>query len=281
VILRYAGLSLALCAAVPLPAQVWRTLDASRAKTDSMPVALRVEYTRGRLHARPAASGNLLYDFRLQYDASRTSPLVAYDSTARRFSLGTLSRPEASATGEGRRGGEALLQLGRDAPLDLVVRLHISSGTLDLGGLALRGLSVDAWAGEVAVRFDTTNATPMTLLDLYVTGTTLQASGIANARAERVRIAARAASADVDLGGQWTRDLELDVDVTLGSVTIHVPSHVGIQLEARQRLSSIEAKGLTQSGEVHLSENWKTARYKLNIRVHGWLGNVDLIRDAR
>jgi hypothetical protein len=46
-------------------------------------------------------------------------------------------------------------------------------------------------------------------------------------------------------------------------------------------LSSVNAKGLAKSGEMYVSDNWGTARYKLHIRVNAMLGSVEVIRDAR
>jgi predicted membrane protein len=77
----------------------------------------------------------------------------------------------------------------------------------------------------------------------------------------------------------WSRDLELDVDVTAGSVTIHVPADVGIELETRRLLGSVETRGLNRSGDRFVSPNLATARRKVRIRASATLARVELIHD--
>src|SRR5688572_25737360 len=73
------GLALGACVA---DAQTWRTLDVA-AGADGAPLSVRVEYTRGQLQARRADRPGTLYDLHLRYDASRTRPLLSWDTTTR------------------------------------------------------------------------------------------------------------------------------------------------------------------------------------------------------
>ena len=272
-----------LCGAtvVTADAQVWRTLEASRARTDSAAVAIHVDYTRGQLRARPLEAGSQLYDLHLRYDALRAHPLVAFDSAARSLSIGAQARPDARSAADGRNAGEAVLQLGRAAPLDVTVRLDVATATLDLGGLAMRRLSVASSASEVRVGFDAPNTMVMEGLDLDVGAATLTAVGLANANTSRLRVGARAGAAELHLDGQWNRDAELDLDIALGSVTVYIPRDVGVQLEARKILAKVDAGGLGQSGDVYTSSNWGTAQHKLRIRANATLGKLRLVHDTR
>jgi hypothetical protein len=260
--------------------QTWRILDASRTRVDSAGVAVRVDYTRGNLRAAPTEAGTL-YDLHLRYDATRSRPLLSYDSAARSVAIGAEARPDARAGGDGRNSGEAIVQLGRSTPLDVSVRLDVATATLDFGGMTLRRLSVQSSASEVRVAFDAPNTIPMDALDLDVSAATLTASGLANANTGRLRVGARAGGAELHLDGQWTRDLEVDLDVALGSVTVHVPADVGVQLEARRILASIGANGLKQSGDLYVSSNWETASRKVRIRASATLGKLELVHGTR
>ena len=279
------GLSLGLLAlglaGFRADAQTWRTLDVT-APSDGAPMSIRVEYTRGQLHTRRADRTGSLYDLHLRYDASRTRPLLNHDSAARTLAIGAQARPDSKARGEGRSSGDAVLQLGRDAPLNLDVRLDIATGNMDFGGLMLRSLALRASASEARVRFDTANATPMETLDLDVSAATLTASGLANANAGTVSVDVRAGSAELDLGGEWTRDMELEIDITLASVTLHVPSDVGIELEmTRRMIASLDAGNLRQSGSLHLSANSATAIRKLRIRAGATVGKLKVVHGER
>jgi len=271
-----------MAAATPAPSQTWRTLDAAGTTTDTGPVSVRIEYTRGELQARPIERGGLLYDLHLRYDAARARPLLTFDTIGRSLAIGAQARPDTRARTEGRGSGDAVLQLGRGAPLNVAVRLDVATANLDLGGLSLRSLAVHASASEARVRFDTANGARMETLDLDISAATLTASGLANARAARVRVAARAGNAELDLGGQWERDMELEIDITLATVTVYVPADVGIELETTRRmLATVNAGGLRRSGDMYVSANSTTAPRKLRVRAGATLGKLTVIHGSR
>jgi hypothetical protein len=272
-----------LCAtlAAIADAQTWRVLDAAGGRRDSAQTTVRVDYTRGQLRTRPADGGSALYDLHLRYDATRSHPLLTFDSSARSLTIGAEARADSRTGGDGRNAGEAVLQLGRSTPLDVAVRLDVAMATLDFGGLALRRLAVQSSASEVRVAFDAPNAVAMEALELDVSAATLTALGLANANTARLRIGARAAGAEVHLDGQWARDLEVDLDVALGSVILYVPADVGVQLDARRILAKVDAAGLRRSGDQYLSANWDTAPRKVRVRASATVGKVQLIHATR
>lgn len=273
--------SLLTIAAAPLEGQAWRTLDVTGTRRDSAAVSVNVDYTRGRLQARGVEGTDALYDLHLRYNATHARPLLAFDSATRTLAIGAQARPDARVGPDGRTSGEAILQLGRTTPLDVSVRLDVANGDLDFGGMTLRRMSVRSSASEVRVSFDAPNAIAMEALELDVSAASLTASGLANANATRLRVAARAAGAELHLNGEWTSDLEVDLDIALGSVTLHVPADIGVQLEARRILASVEAPGLTRSGDLYVSANWNSAPRKVRIRASATLGQLELIHAGR
>lgn len=279
------ALALALAAAA-LPsttaqAQTWRTLDVA-AVSDGAPASVRVEYTRGQLQTRRADRTGALYDLHLRYDAARTRPLLMWDSATRALAIGAQARPDARPRGDSRSSGDAVLQLGRDRPLDLDVRLDLATANLDFGGLMLRSLALQASTSEARVRFDTANATQMERMELDISAATLRASALANANARMISVDARAGSAEIDLGGAWTRDVEMQIDITLGSVTVYVPADVGVELEVTRRmLATVDAGTLRRTGSLYVSGNSATATRRLRIRAGATVGKLTLIHGGR
>ena len=266
---------------VAAEAQTWRTLDVA-APSNGAPASVRVEYTRGTLQARRADRDGFLYDLHLRYDAARTRPLLAWDSAARSLAVGAQAHSDSRARSDGRGSGDAVLQLGRDAILDVDVRLDVASANLDFGGLALRSLSLRASASEARVRFDTANAAPMERMELDISAATLRASGLGNANAGAVEVNARAGSAEIDLGGPWTRDMVLEIDITLASVTVHVPADVGVEIEVTRRmLASVDARTLRRNGALYSSSNAASATRKLRIRAGATVGKLKVIHGSR
>ncbi len=262
-------------------AQTWRTLDVA-APSDGAPASVRVVYSRGQLQARGADRAGSLYDLHLRYDASRTRPLLTWDSATRALAVGTQAQPDSPARAEGRGSGDAVLQLARDVGIDLDVRLDVATANLDFGGLMLRSLSLIASASEARVRFDTANTTRMERMELDISAATLTASGLANANADSVVVDARAGSAEIDLGGAWTRDMELEIDITLATVTIHVPADVAVELEmTRRMLASVDAGTLRRNGSLYVSGNAATATRKLRIRAGATVGKLKVVHGGR
>jgi hypothetical protein len=268
-----------VCTAVAR-AQTWRTLEASGVRRDSGDVAVRVDYARGKLQLASATRA-VLYDYRLRYDATRAHPLISYDSTSRALVIGSEARTDARTGTDGRNAGEGVLSLGRSTPLDLAMRLDVATADLDFGGMALRRLSVRSSASEVRMQFAVPTSVPMEALDLDVGAAMLTASGLANANTSRLRVGARAGGAELRLDGQWTRDLEMDLDIALGSLIIHVPADVGVQLELRRTFARVDAGGLRQSGDLYVSDNWDTATRKVRIRASATLGKFQLVHATR
>jgi hypothetical protein len=257
--------------------QSWRTLDVARQLSDSGVHQVRVDYEAGQLDVH-GADPALLYDMSLRYDESRTEPVHALAADARSLELGVRTRGDERI---GRRGaGEMRLGLTRRTPLDLTFELGAVEADLDLGGLAIGNLAIRSGASDARVRFQEPNRVPMRRLAINVGAASLRATGLANANAEALAIGAGVGSVELDFGGQWTRDLTATVDITLGSVTVHVPSDIGVRLDVDRMLASLDTGGLERREDAYYSDNWDTATHRLRLEVDTVVGNFELDRTA-
>lgn len=270
-----AALALAV-AAVPAGAQQWRTLEVARQVRDSAPLRVRVTYGAGELGLRRANSA-MLYEMRVRYNAQRTEPVHAFDSTARTLRLG-VQRVSSRGDGSGKEAGALQLALSNRVPLDLTLDLGAVDADLDLGGLRLNRLKVESGASDARIRFDTSNVVPMETLDLDVGVASLRATNLANANAREIRVNARVGSVDLDLGGEWTQDVELRVEVALGGVTVRVPSDVGVKVDMQKFLTSFDHAGLVRRGNAWYSTNWDTAAHKLSVNAETAVGRFTIER---
>ena len=74
----------------------------------------------------------------------------------------------------------------------------------------------------------------------------------------------------------------LSIDITLASVTVHVPADVGVELEmTRRMIASVDAGTLRRNGSLYVSANAATATRKLRIRAGATVGKLKLIHGAR
>jgi hypothetical protein len=267
----------ALAGAGPLAAQDWRTLDVARQARDTAaaPMHVRVAYGAGKAGVR-AIDGGLLYQMQLRYDARRGEPLHAFDSTGRTLRLGLDRQGTGLVGGRDVDGGEMRLSLSRAVPLDLTLDLGAVEADLDLSGLRLEALTVSTGASETRLRFDTLNVARMRSMDLQVGAASFSASGLANANAELVRVKGGVGDVELDFGGQWTRDVDLTVEMALGSVRVRVPREVGVRVEHDRFLSSFDHEGMTRRGGAWVSDNWDAARYHVRIKSRTALGSFEI-----
>jgi hypothetical protein len=267
-------------AAAPLGAQSWRSLEVARQLSDSAPTKVQVVYGTGMFGLR-GATRPLLYHMQLRYDATRTQPTHTFDAATRRLQLG-VQKSDVRFTGRNdSESGQLQLELSRATPLDVMLDLGAVEADLDLTGLKLSRLRVESGASDGKLRFDSLNTNPMSLLQVSLGAASFEGERLANANAREIRVDAGVGNVELDLGGQWTHDIDLNVDVTLGIVTIHVPSDVGVRVSLRKTLASFDHQGLTERDGAWVSANWESAPHKLRISAEMVFGKLTIDKTGR
>lgn len=262
-------------------AQHFRTLDVGRQRHDTAGVTVRVDYGAGKLALR-AGTAPMLYQMSLRYDGDLTEPQHSFDVASRTLTVGTSKGSlRFSGGGDEERGSDLKLALGPSAPVDLALDLGAVDADLDLSRIPITRLKLDARAAGARVRFDVPNPVPMQSLDVDVGAAGIRIDQLANANARQVRVKASAGGAELDLGGTWTNDMDLAVEIVLGGMSIHVPSDVGVELTVDRIISSVKPQGLTRRGDVYVSDNWKSARHHVRIRARAVLGSITVDQTAR
>ena len=261
-------------------AQSWRTLDVARQLTDSGAASVQVLYGTGTIGVR-ATSSPLLYHMQLRYDGTRTQPRHAFDAAARKLQIG-VQKSEMRFTGRNDNdAGHLQLELSRVTPLDLSLDLGAVEADLDLTGLRLSRLHVESGASDAKLRFDSLNATKMSVLDISLGAASFRGDRLANANTQDIRVDAGVGNVELDLSGQWTQDIELRVEVTLGVVTIHVPSDVGVRVSLEKTLAGFDHEGLVERDGAWLSRNWDSAPHKLRVTAETVFGKLKIDKTGR
>lgn len=276
---RSALAAVAIFSAVSLPAvaraQSWRTVELARQLRDSAEHQVHVRYGRGRFTLL-ATDAPLLYDARIRYDESRATPRSEYDAAEREVEISVAHDDDASG---GRQApGDMRLALSPHAPIHLELELGAVESEIDLGGLSISELSVDASASEALVTFDEPNRTAMRVLDLHARAASVTATRLANANAAEMRIGAGVGNVELDFGGRWTTDVEASIDVAMGRVHIRVPEAIGVRVEVSRVLASFEHPGFEKQGDAWVSANWDDAEHHLTLHIDTAFGTVQIER---
>jgi hypothetical protein len=261
-------------------AQSWRTLDVARQAGDSTATQAQITYGTGTFGLRGGTSG-LLYHMKLRYDASRTQPKHSFDLTSRKAQLG-VDKSDVRFTGrKDNESGQLQLELSRTTPWDLTLDLGAVEADLDLTGLRLSKLKIESGASDGRVRFDSLNPIPMRDLQISLGAANFRADRLANANTREIRVDAGVGNVELDLGGQWTQDIELRAEITLGVVTVHVPSDVGVRVAVEKVIASFDHEGLIERDGEWVSPNWDSAKHKLRVSAKTIFGKLTIDRTGR
>jgi hypothetical protein len=117
------------------------------------------------------------------------------------------------------------LKLG-DTPLDLTVQAGAYDGTLELGGLALKSLTVRDGASNVELSFDEPNQTEMSILRYETGASDVKLTGLANANFSTLTFSGGAGNYTLDFSGELQRDAVVTVSSGLGNMTLAIPEDV-------------------------------------------------------
>ena len=273
---------------VSLPAQQWRTLESSRslaAPGSADTLHVRLAYGVGKLSLGTAKEG-LLYDLTARYDADERRVKYSYDPSSRLLTVGGDS---GFAKAFAIRGGHddsdrkgpspsLALKVASRIPLDLSLRFSAADATLDLSGLDVSRLSVEAAASGALLTFGTPNSSRIPNAELRVTAAGLGVAQLGNARVDTVHANATLGHIELDLGGDWTGRTALDLDAVLGVITVRVPADVGVKVDASTTLGSVATPGFTARDGALYSDNWANAKRSVTIGGRAVLGRLEVRR---
>ncbi|MDT8340222.1 MAG: hypothetical protein RQ751_01800 [Longimicrobiales bacterium] len=273
---RSALLLLALLLPAEGGAQRWEELAASRKAAGEATMEVHVRYGAGHLRLERGEPGSL-YAVRLRYDSDRFEPMVEYERGRLEVGVETRGRNIDLRKGDA-DGGELTLGLSPEVATDLRLELGAVRSRMDLGGLRLSRLEVATGASETEMDFSRPNTGPLERAEFRVGAADFRARNLANLGARQLSVEAGVGRVALDFGGRWSRDLEVDVSLGLGSLELRVPPGVGVRLRKESFLTELDAEGFTRDGSDYVSANWDTAGRRLVIDVEAAFGSIRVVR---
>lgn len=260
-------------------AQSWRSMEVSRQLRDTSEHLVRVRYGAGRFTLR-ATSEPVLFSMSLRYDEDRMRPVHDYSAETRTATLGIDGESVRWTRYVGNKNeSEMNLQLSDAVPLDLRMELGATHARVDAGGLALNSLRIETGAADAVLDFSTPNRRKMRALDLQLGAASFVFTNLGNANVERIRVEGGVGTVDLDFGGALSNDVDVEANVALGKLALHLPPDVGIRVEIRRVLAGFAHPGLVRRGSAFYSENWDSAKTRMRIRAETVFGAVEVHRD--
>jgi hypothetical protein len=239
-------------------------------------VRAELDISNGRLQVEGGAAGGMEGEFTL--NVNRWEPEVAYEVRGGRGLL-KVNQPNRWTPHFWNAHNDWNVGLAEGVPLDLSARSVSADMRLDLAGLTMSALDVDAISGDVyadlsgpmdglsRVRLKETSGD----IELYMQGK--YPGGVLDLGSVSGEILA-------DLAGEWDGDLQAEINTTSGDVTLIVPGSVGVQVDFRTTSGDVRNQGLRQeggkSGNVYVNDAFETSEVRLFINVHSVSGDLEL-----
>lgn len=166
-------------------------------------------------------------------------------------------------------------------PISFEVELGVGKGTFDLSGLQVKDFNLSTGASDVTVTFNTPNQESIENINIETGLSRFVGEKLGNANFRHLNFQGGVGTYTLDFSGQLQHEVDVEIDVGMGSITIIVPSNIGARVFYKQNwLSSIDLEDeFTNEGEgEYRSANYATAEGKMNIRIGSGLGSIKLRR---
>ena len=188
---------------------------------------------------------------------------------------------EKGRTTTGFQQGPWELQFSPEIPLSLDVELGVGKGEFRLGGLDVKDFNLSTGASDVELSFDSPNQGTIESISIESGLSRFQARNLGNANFRHLRFQGGVGSYLLDFNGNLTTEVDVDLEVGLGMVTVIIPSSVGARIVYDETwMSSIDLDPdfRTAGDNIYTTSNLGTAAGRMNLRVTSGIGNVKVRR---
>jgi predicted membrane protein len=284
-------------AAVLIAAAEAQTVQREIKKTDEKEVHVKVESSFGSVNIEKGNEDKIVRVFYKKKDKDR-QPRLSVDYAVRK-GVGELvlemhpegSEVRSSDDGEGGvhvnadinfKTDEWYVELVEGIPLSLDVELGAGKSNFDLTGLTVNDLSISTGASSSKLNFGEMNKGEIRNLKIESGVSKFVANNLNNANFRKMEFEGGVGSYYLDFGGVLKRDVKVDINVGLGSMTIAVPKNIGLKIKYEDswlsNLSLDDDEFIRKKKGIYESENYSNAEGKMDISIESGLGSVKIRR---
>jgi len=166
-------------------------------------------------------------------------------------------------------------------PISFDIELGLGKGVLDLSGLDVKDLDLSAGVSSVYLKFDKKNRSVIEDLTIESGLSKFKAEGLCNANFNHLKFEGGLGSYSLDFGGELKKEVDVDIEVGVGELTITIPENIGLHIICEKSwLAHLDIdRDLTEDQEDnYYSPNYRNARGRMNMRIEAGLGSVKIRR---
>ncbi len=177
--------------------------------------------------------------------------------------------------------GKWALKFSDAIPISFDVQLGVGKGNFDLSGLHVKDFNLSTGAGDVVLDFDEPNPTTIENMNIESGVSKFSGRNLGNANFKHFRFQEGVGTSTLDFSGGLRREVDVDLEVGMGVMTIIVPPDVGARViydkSWASKLECAEDFHSTSDSE-YISDNYDSVPAKMNIRVDSGLGSIKIVR---
>jgi hypothetical protein len=164
----------------------------------------------------------------------------------------------------------------RGSPLDLNLQMAMGRSEIDLGGLTLGEVSVNATMGEHSIDFHEPVVEGLRELRINTSMGNVVLENLGNARADTITASGSMGNVTANLGGAWPAGAtsSLTFEQSMGELTLRVPTTVRLDADVRSSQGGETKSRTTQDAKPPDDPNAPTLR----VRVNSSMGEARVIR---
>ncbi len=162
-------------------------------------------------------------------------------------------------------------------PISFELGLGLGKGNLDRTGLNVKDLRLSAGASSVRLRFDKPNKSVIENLTIESGLSKFEGEGLCNANFNRLKFEGGVGSYSLDFGGELRKEVDVQVEVGLGTLTIDIPPGTGAKVIYEKNIFAhvdLDRDFSEEQDNSYYSANYRTAPGRMNIRIDAGLGSV-------
>ena len=166
-------------------------------------------------------------------------------------------------------------------PISFELGLGLGRGNFDLTDLNVKDLKLSAGASSVSLKFDRQNKSVIEDLTIESGLSKFEGKGLCNANFNHLSFEGGVGSYALDFSGTLKKEVDVDIEVGLGSLVIYVPEEIGVKIIYEKSLlahisldQSLEDRG----NNNYFSPNYRTAQGRMNIHIEAGLGSIKVKR---
>jgi hypothetical protein len=167
-------------------------------------------------------------------------------------------------------------------PISFDIELGMGKGDLDFSGIMVKDLNLSTGASSVIVRFDKPNKSQIENLTIETGLSKFKGYGLCNANFDHMKFEGGVGSYILDFSGTLDKEVDVDVQVGLGSITISIPDDIGTKIYYEKSwVASIDFPNDFKEEEEnnYFSSNYYNTSGKINMHIEAGLGSIKIKRE--